>query len=130
MKIKVCPICGSEAKCRKLYGNLYDVTCSNCGLRLRHSNKDKCIDTWNTRFFERTVEPEVNEIVGVRIEHIRKKRDFSQRELALRAGVTWHIINAIENGKCIADYDMIVKLADGLGVSCDFLLRGKEKHVE
>ncbi len=60
---------------------------------------------------------------------MRKRREFldlTQEELAKMLDVTSQHISAIEQDKRVPSLDFLAKLAEGLGVSFDFLITGKE----
>lgn len=52
----------------------------------------------------------------------RKKRSWSQEELAERVDVTRQSVSKWESGLSVPDFDKIVQLAKLFGVSCDYLL--------
>ena len=61
---------------------------------------------------------------GARLGAARRQAGFTQRELAQRAGVTLNSIWRYETGRRPEDYDVLARLAEAVGVSVDFLLRG------
>lgn len=60
--------------------------------------------------------------VSERIKLLREERGWSQRELARRLGVSFPVLNRIEQGKRAVDDVELQKLADIFNVSVDFLL--------
>ena len=58
-----------------------------------------------------------------RIRHLRKQRDFSQEELALRAGINTVYYGQIERGQKCPTVDTLYKIAEGLEVPLPDLLR-------
>jgi transcriptional regulator with XRE-family HTH domain len=58
-----------------------------------------------------------------RVKHERKRRRYSQEELAKEAGITQGLLSRIEAGKVMApNADIIKGLARALWVSTDYLL--------
>lgn len=57
----------------------------------------------------------------------RKKRGWSQEELAERVDVTRQSVSKWEGGLSVPDLDKIVQLARLFGVSCDYLLCGESE---
>lgn len=58
----------------------------------------------------------------VRIREARKKKALTMKELAQKVGVVESAISMYETGKREPDYSTLVKIADVLDVSTDFLL--------
>lgn len=58
----------------------------------------------------------------VRIRDARKEKALTMKELAQKVGVVESTISMYENGKREPDYSTLVKIADVLNVSTDFLL--------
>ena len=58
----------------------------------------------------------------VRIREARKEKALTMKELAQKVGVVESAISMYENGKREPDYSTLVKIADVLNVSTDFLL--------
>lgn len=67
-----------------------------------------------------------NEIIGERIAEQRKKKGYTQEELARLIGVDRARIGQWENGNREAKAGTIASLADSLETTCDYLLRGVE----
>lgn len=61
---------------------------------------------------------------GERLAASRRQAGLTQRELAERAGVTLNSIWRYEMGRRPDDYDVLARLAESVGVTVDFLLRG------
>lgn len=61
---------------------------------------------------------------GERLAAARRQAGLTQRELAGRAGVTLNSVWRYEMGRRPEDYDVLTRLAEIVGVSMDFLLRG------
>lgn len=65
--------------------------------------------------------------VSVKIKELRIKQNIKQVDLAKQIGVSKSVISAYENAIHMPPYDILVKLANIFGVSCDYLL-GKESQ--
>ena len=63
--------------------------------------------------------------VGERIRKGRKSMGWKQIDLASKAEISKSFLSNIENGKTRASGDSLLKIAQVLGVSIDFLLTGK-----
>ncbi len=61
---------------------------------------------------------------GARLKAPRKPKHWAQKELAAQAGIRFQQLNEYESGLDIPPAEMLVKLADALGVTVDFLLTG------
>ena len=64
--------------------------------------------------------------VGKRILELRKQLSWTQEDLAEKSDTTKQTISMTENGKQELRASNIVKIADVLGVSTDYLLKGKK----
>ena len=64
--------------------------------------------------------------VGDRIREIREARTLTQDQLADRSGVSKGFLSDIENGKRNPSSEYVLKIANALGASIDYLLRGEE----
>ena len=62
--------------------------------------------------------------IGNFISSLRKERNWTQRELALRLGVTDRAVSKWENGRGLPDLSLLVPLCDALGISVNELLCG------
>jgi transcriptional regulator with XRE-family HTH domain len=63
---------------------------------------------------------------GERIHTLRRRRDLTLRALGDMANVSYVTVSKIERGKMPqVSVDIVVKLADALGVSVDYLLGRK-----
>lgn len=70
-------------------------------------------------------------MLGERIKEIRTAKNISQVQLAAALGVSKQSISNWENENIQPSVDMLVKLADTLCVSTDFLLsRDNRKYLE
>ena len=66
------------------------------------------------------------EQLGERIHTLRRRLDLTLRELGDMANVSYVTVSKIERGKMPqVSVDIVVKLADALGVSVDYLLGRK-----
>ena len=65
--------------------------------------------------------------IGGKIQARRKAMGLSQEELAQLTGVSRQSVTKWETGQSAPDLDRLVELADVLGVSLDFLLRGPQR---
>lgn len=66
---------------------------------------------------------EIMQATADRIRHLRKQRDMSQEELALRAGINTVYFGQIERGQKCPTIDTLYKIAVGLEVPLPDLLR-------
>ena len=66
---------------------------------------------------------QIMRLTADRIRHLRRQRDMSQEELALRAGINTVYFGQIERGQKCPTVDTLYKIASGLGVSLSDLLR-------
>lgn len=75
-------------------------------------------------------------ILADRIVELRKKKGWSQEELAEAAGVTRQSVSKWESAQSVPDLDKILKLAEIFGVTTDYLLKdektseGRRKKIE
>lgn len=67
-------------------------------------------------------------ILADRIIELRKKKGWSQEELAEMIDVTRQSVSKWESGQSLPDLDKILKLADIFGVSTDYLLKDKDTY--
>ena len=67
-------------------------------------------------------DPGVDMPIGDRIRQLRKERKWSQGDLATEVGGDAGQISRYENGHIAPSADAIVRLAEALDVSCDYLL--------
>lgn len=72
-----------------------------------------------------------SEIFRLNLKFYREEKNLSQRELAIQSDVTDGSIGMIESGKSKPSFDMIIKLANALGVHpADLFLRDASKSQE
>lgn len=62
--------------------------------------------------------------MGKRIAKVREQRGWKQKELADRAGMSVTFLSEIENGKRNLSSGKLLRIADELGTSMDYLARG------
>ncbi len=61
---------------------------------------------------------------GARLKVLRKQKNWAQKELAAKVEIRFQQLNKYESGLNIPPAEMLVKLADTLDVTVDFLLTG------
>ena len=61
-------------------------------------------------------------MIGENIKHFRKAQKISQEELAVKLNVVRQTVSKWENGLSVPDADVLVRMADLLGVSVSQLL--------
>ena len=62
--------------------------------------------------------------LGSRLKQLRKQKRWSQKELAGKVDLRFQQLNKYESGLNIPPAEMLVRLADALGTSVDYLLTG------
>ncbi len=67
---------------------------------------------------------------GSRIRSLRKKRGFTQEQLAEKMNVSTPYIAKIENGKQTGPVELAVEFAEFFEISLDYLLVGKGNFAE
>jgi transcriptional regulator with XRE-family HTH domain len=67
---------------------------------------------------------------GDRIKASRETRKWTQEELAQAAGISKGFLSDIENNKRNISSESALKIADALGLSLDYLLRGETGRTE
>ncbi len=67
---------------------------------------------------------DIVEQLGARVAYLRKSKKMSQLDLSLEAGVTKNYICDLEHGRRNPSLLTLEKIAKGLGVSVDELLKG------
>lgn len=63
---------------------------------------------------------------GKRIAGLRERLGIQQKHLAREAGISVTYLSEIENDKRKMGSDALLRLADALGVSMDYLIKGEE----
>ena len=66
--------------------------------------------------------------LGENIKRLRKKKNWSQTDLAEKIGTHLSHVNRIETGKYRPSLPVLIKLADVLEVSLDMLVNGGEEE--
>lgn len=61
---------------------------------------------------------------GSRVKEMRKHRHWTQKELANRVGIRFQLLNKYEGGQHIPPAETLIKLADALDTTVDYLLTG------
>lgn len=64
-------------------------------------------------------------MLGMRIALLRAEKGWSQAELARRIGVSTSAVGMYEQGRREPSLDLLVRLAQVLGVTTDYLLMGE-----
>jgi transcriptional regulator with XRE-family HTH domain len=62
--------------------------------------------------------------IGVRLKDLRKQKRWSQKELAAKVDIRFQQLNKYASGLNTPPAEMLVKLADTLGTTVDYLLTG------
>lgn len=68
--------------------------------------------------------------LGDRVAMLRRKQDLTQRQLADRAGISPTFVSDIENDKRNVSSTVLWQIAEALGASLDYLMKGKTKESE
>lgn len=61
---------------------------------------------------------------GARLKELRKRKRWSQKELAAKVDIRFQQLNKYESGLNIPPAEMLIKLADALATTVDYLLTG------
>ena len=61
---------------------------------------------------------------GARLKELRKQKRWSQKELAAKVDIRFQQLNKYESGLNLPPAEMLIKLADALATTVDFLLTG------
>ena len=70
--------------------------------------------------------PPQGESFGKRVSTVRERRGWTQRELAERAQISVTFLSEVENGKRNVSSEVLLRVADALGASLDYLMRGED----
>ena len=65
---------------------------------------------------------EVMEMIGERLQEVRKDHGDTQKDLAAKLDVVFHTVSSWEQGKSEACHDLLVKICQLYHVSADYLL--------
>lgn len=68
--------------------------------------------------------------VGERIRYVREQRRMTQERLAETTEISKGFLSDVENGKRNVSSDYLLRIADALGTSVDYLLKGDSAFVE
>ena len=68
--------------------------------------------------------------LGERISHLRERRNWTQRELAQEADLSPTFLSEIENDRRNVGAAILLRIADALDASLDYLLRGEEERPQ
>lgn len=63
--------------------------------------------------------------LGRRIAKMRDQRDWTQKRLAEEAEISVTFLSEVENDKRSVSADVLLRLADALGASLDYLIKGE-----
>ena len=61
---------------------------------------------------------------GGRLKELRKNKRWSQKELAAQVDIRFQQLNKYESGLNLPPAEMLIKLADALAITVDYLLTG------
>ena len=61
---------------------------------------------------------------GLRVKEMRKHRHWTQKELANQIGIRFQLLNKYEGGQHIPPAETLIKLAETLDTTVDYLLTG------
>lgn len=61
---------------------------------------------------------------GNRVAKLRGERGWKQKELAEKAGISVTYLSEVENNKRSMGSDVLLRVADALGVSLDYIVKG------
>ena len=62
---------------------------------------------------------------GKRIAALREQRGWKQRRLTEEAGISTTFLSEIENDKRSMSFDVLLRIADALGTSLDYIVKGE-----
>ncbi|ODS24379.1 hypothetical protein AB835_03930 [Candidatus Endobugula sertula] len=65
---------------------------------------------------------------GARVKQLRKEHDWSQKQLAGQLDIRFQLLNKYEGGQHIPPPETLIKLANALGTTVDFLLTGNPQQ--
>lgn len=63
-------------------------------------------------------------VFGARLKEMRKQKRWSQKELAAKVEIRFQQLNKYESGLNLPPAEMLIKLADSLATTIDYLLTG------
>lgn len=65
---------------------------------------------------------------GARVKQLRKDHGWSQKQLAGQLDIRFQLLNKYEGGQHIPPAETLIKLADTLGTTVDYLLTGNPQQ--
>jgi transcriptional regulator with XRE-family HTH domain len=65
---------------------------------------------------------------GTRVKQLRKEHGWSQKQLAGQLDIRFQLLNKYEGGQHIPPAETLIKLADALGTTVDYLLTGNPEQ--
>lgn len=68
--------------------------------------------------------------IGEKLKRIREEKKLTQRELAMKMGVSASTVGMYEQGRRVPDAEALRRMADALDVSVDALMRDKSETVD
>lgn len=68
--------------------------------------------------------------IGDRIKEIRERRGWTQEKLADKAGISKGFLSDVENNKRDISATNVLKVANAMGASLEYLMRGEEGKQE
>ncbi len=69
-------------------------------------------------------DPDFRKAFGVRLKELRKHKRWSQKEMAAKVAIRFQQLNKYESGLNLPPAEMLIKLADALATTIDYLLTG------
>lgn len=69
-------------------------------------------------------DPEFRKAFGARLKERRKQKRWSQKEMAAKVDIRFQQLNKYESGLNLPPAEMLIKLADALATTIDYLLTG------
>ena len=69
-------------------------------------------------------DPDFRKAFGGRLKELRKNKRWSQKELAAKVDIRFQQLNKYESGLNLPPAEMLIKLADALATTVDYLLTG------
>lgn len=69
-------------------------------------------------------DPNFRKTFGIRLKELRKQKRWSQKELAAKVEIRFQQLNKYESGLNLPPAEMLIKLADALATTIDYLLTG------
>ena len=67
---------------------------------------------------------ELRKAFGARVKQLRKQRHWTQKTLARKVEIRFQLLNKYEGGQHIPSVETLIRLAEALDVSVDYLLTG------